>query len=103
MNKLFKKIAGVALGFSLAIGAGIGSKYLGNGFAETKAAATDGTAVTLFDSSNPYQASTTAKTTADGAITFKNSAGNTYSNPTRIYQGNTFTITLNTSVCTLSL
>ncbi|MDY4849553.1 MAG: Ig-like domain-containing protein, partial [Bacilli bacterium] len=38
MNKLFKKIAGVALGFSLAIGAGIGSKYLGNGFAETKAA-----------------------------------------------------------------
>lgn len=98
MNKLFKKIAGVALGFSLAIGAGIGSKYLGNGFAETKAAATDGTAVTLFDSSNPYQASTTAKTTADGAITFKNSAGNKYSDPTRIYKSNKFTITLNTSV-----
>ena len=53
------------------------------------------TDVILWDGSNPsYQASTTEKTSTDGAIKWVNSAQNTYSNPTRIYSGNTLTISV---------
>ena len=53
------------------------------------------TDVILWNGSNPsYQASTTEKTSTDGAIKWVNSAGNTYSNPTRIYSGNTLTISV---------
>lgn len=53
------------------------------------------TDVILWNGSSPaYQASTTEKTSTDGAIKWKNSAGNDYSNPTRIYSGNTLTISV---------
>lgn len=53
------------------------------------------TDVSLWSDSNPsYQASATEKTSTDGAIKWKNSAGNNYSNPTRLYSGNTLTISV---------
>ena len=48
--------------------------------------------VTLWSSSDSYAASTTS--TTKGVVSFVNSASNTYSNPTRLYSGNTFTISI---------
>lgn len=48
--------------------------------------------VTLWSSSDPYTASTTSAT--KGVVSFVNSANNSYSNPTRLYSGNTFTISI---------
>ena len=61
----------------------------------TASTAWGATDVILWNGSNPsYQASTTEKTSTDGAIKWVNSDGNTYSNPTRIYSGNTLTISV---------
>ncbi|MCQ2802599.1 MAG: hypothetical protein MJ225_02910 [Bacilli bacterium] len=91
MNKLFTKIVGAALGLTMAIGVGVA---VGIGASKeavpVHAAATDGTEQVLFNSSDSYAASTSY--TTKGAIKFKNSATNSYSNPTRIYANNTFTI-----------
>ena len=48
--------------------------------------------VTLWSPSNPYTASTTPAT--KGVVSFVNSANNSYNNPTRLYSGNTFTISI---------
>ncbi len=59
--------------------------------------------VILWNSTSPYAASTTSTTSSDGAIKFVNSAANTYSNPTRLYSGNTFTIEIASSAIASSI
>jgi len=60
--------------------------------------------VTLWDSDGLlYEASTTSTTSSDGAIKFVNSAANTYSAPTRLYSGNTFTIEIASSAIASSI
>ena len=81
-NQLTAKLKRLAMVLTMLLIVGIGQAW----------GATD---VILWNGSNPsYQASTTEKTSTDGAITWVNSAGNTYSNPTRIYSGNTLTISV---------
>ncbi len=91
MNKLFTKIASLSVGLAMAIGLGVALGGSGNKeMAMAQAAATDGTAQVLFNSEAPYSASSSY--TTKGAIKFKNSANNSYSDPTRIYKNNVFTI-----------
>ena len=96
MNKLFTKIAAVFLGVTMAVGVGVAVGTSTKAAEQVSAAATDGTAQLLFDNnSGGWAASTTASTA--GPVSWKNSASNTFSNPTRIYSGNTFTISINTA------